>query len=67
MSTAIKTPEVYEMWELADEESDSPDRILTEDSIMPTEEERTDYADSFKNALDYSDTASNTSELLPKI
>ena len=68
MSTARKTPEVLdEMWELADEESDSPDRILTEDSVMPTEEERNDYEDSFKNVLDYSDTASNTSELLPKI
>ena len=67
MSTARKTPEVDEMWELADEESDSPDRILTEDSVMPTEEERNDYEDSFKNVLDYSDTASNTSELLPKI
>lgn len=50
-----------------DKESDSPDRILTEDSIMPTEEERNDYADSFKKALDYSDTTANTSELLPKI
>ena len=68
MSTARKTPEVLdEMWELSDEESDSPDRILTEDSVMPTEEERNDYEDSFKDALDYSDTSSNTSELLPKI
>ena len=68
MSTARKTPEVLdEMWELADKESDSPDRTLTEDSVMPTEEERNDYEDSFKDALDYSDTTSNTSELLPKI
>ena len=68
MSTARKTPEVLdEMWELEDKESDSPDRTLTEDSVMPTEEERNDYEDSFKDALDYSDTASNTSKLLPKI
>lgn len=52
-----------------DKESDSPDRILTEDSIMPTEEERNDYRDSFKASLDYRDSFSNklTSELLPKI
>ena len=68
MSTARKTPEVDdELWELEDKESDSPDRTLTEDSVMPTEEERNDYEDSFKDTLDYSDTASNTSELLPKI
>ena len=68
MSTARKTPEVDdELWELEDKESDSPDRTLTEDSVMPTEEERNDYEDSFKDALDYSDTSSNTSELLPKI
>lgn len=63
----MTTKENTEDLEIEDKESDSPDRILTEDSIMPTEEERTDYADSFKNALDYSDTTSNTSELLPKI
>ena len=68
MSTARKTPEVLdELWELEDKESDSPDRTLTEDSVMPTEEERNDYEDSFKDTLDYSDTSSNTSELLPKI
>ena len=53
MSTARKTPEVLdELWELEDKESDSPDRTLTEDSVMPTEEERNDYEDSFKDALD---------------
>ena len=63
----MTTKENTENFEIEDKESDSPDRILTEDSVMPTEEERNDYADSFKKALDYSDTVSNTSELLPKI
>jgi len=63
----MTTKENAEDFEIEDKESDSPDRILTEDSVMPTEEERNDYEDSFKNALDYSDTTSNTSELLPKI
>ena len=63
----MTTKENTEDFEIEDKESDSPDRILTEDSIMPTEEERNDYEDSFKKALDYSDTAKNTSELLPKI
>ena len=63
----MTTKENAEDFEIEDKESDSPDRILTEDSVMPTEEERNDYEDSFKDALDYSDTASNTSELLPNI
>ena len=63
----MTTKENAEDFEIEDKESDSPYRILTEDSVMPTEEERNDYENSFKNALDYSDTASNTSELLPKI
>lgn len=63
----MTTKENAEDFEIEDKESDSPDRILTEDSVMPTEEERNDYEDSFKEALDYSDTTSNTSELLPKI
>lgn len=63
----MTTKENTEDFEIEDKESDSPDRILTEYSVMPTEEERNDYEDSFKNALDYSDTTSNTSELLPKI
>lgn len=63
----MTTKENAEDFEIEDRESDSPDRILTEDSLMPTEEERNDYEDSFKEALDYSDTASNISELLPKI
>ena len=63
----MTTKENTEDFEIEDKESDSPDRILTEDSVMPTEEERNDYEDSFKDALDYSDTASNTPELLPKI
>lgn len=63
----MTTKENTEDFEIEDKESDSPDRILTEDSILPTEEERNDYEDSFKDALDYSDTVSNTSELLPKI
>ena len=63
----MTTKENAEDFEIEDKESDSPDRILTEDSVMPTEEERNDYEDSFKDALDYSDTVSNTSELLPKI
>ena len=63
----MTTKENAEYFEIEDKESDSPDRILTEDSVMPTEEERNDYEDSFKDVLDYSDTASNTSELLPKI
>ena len=64
MTTKENTEDFFE---IEDKESDSPDRILTEDSILPTEEERNDYEDSFKDALDYSDTVSNTSELLPKI
>lgn len=63
----MTTKENTEDFEIEDKESDSPDRILTEDSVMPTEEERNDYRDSFKKALDYSDTTANTSELLPKI
>ena len=63
----MTTKENTEDFEIEDKESDSPDRILTEDSVMPTEEERNDYENYFKDALDYSDTASNTSELLPKI
>ena len=63
----MTTKENTEDFEIEDKESDSPDRTLTEDSVMPTEEERNDYEDSFKDALDYSDTVSNTSELLPKI
>ena len=63
----MTTKENTEDFEIEDKESDSPDRILTEDSVMPTQEELNDYEDSFKNVLDYSDTASNTSELLPKI
>ena len=63
----MTTKENAEDFEIEDKESDSPDRILTEDSVLPTEEERNDYENSFKDALDYSDTASNTSELLPKI
>lgn len=63
----MTTKENAEDFEIEDKESDSPDRILTEESVMPTEEERNDYEDSFKNALDYSDTVANTSELLPKI
>lgn len=63
----MTTKENTEDFEIEDKESDSPDRILTEDSVMPTEEERNDYEDSFKDALGYSDTASNISELLPKI
>ena len=63
----MTTKENTEDFEIEDKESDSPDRILTEDSVMPTQEELNDYEDSFKNVLDYSDTVSNTSELLPKI
>ena len=63
----MTTKENTEDFEIEDKESDSPDRILTEDSVMPTEEERNDFEDSFKDALDYSGTASNTSDLLPKI
>lgn len=71
VSTARNMREVLdELWDLEDKESDSPDRILTDDSLLPTEEERNDYRDSFKEAsLDSRDSFSSkvTAELLPKI
>lgn len=70
MSTARNTPEVLdEIWDLEDKESDSPNRILTDDSLLPTEEERNDYRDSFKVSLDSRDSFSSkvTAALLPKI
>lgn len=70
MSTARNTPEVLdEIWDLEDKESDSPNRILTDDSLLPTEEERNDYRDSFKASLDSRDSFSSkvTAALLPKI
>lgn len=69
-STARNTPEVLdEIWDLEDKESDSPNRILTDDSLLPTEEERNDYRDSFKASLDSRDSFSSkvTAALLPKI
>lgn len=36
-----------------DKASDDPHRVLTKDSLMPTEEERNDYKDSFTYSTVY--------------
>lgn len=36
-----------------DKASDDPNRVLTKDSLMPTEEERNDYKDTFTYSVAY--------------